>query len=57
MSRSVLASLWAASTLRPQCHHQTALVTSANLTRHGIGANMELGRLVPDGPRGARLAA
>ena len=33
-----------------------ALVTSANLTRKGIGANMELGLLVRSGPEPARLA-
>jgi phosphatidylserine/phosphatidylglycerophosphate/cardiolipin synthase-like enzyme len=35
----------------------TALVTSANLTGHGIGSNMELGLLVRGGPVPARLAA
>jgi phosphatidylserine/phosphatidylglycerophosphate/cardiolipin synthase-like enzyme len=36
---------------------RVALVTSANLTGHGIGANMELGLLVRGGPVPARLAA
>jgi len=35
----------------------TALVTSANLTGHGIDANMELGLLVRGGPVPSRLAA
>jgi phosphatidylserine/phosphatidylglycerophosphate/cardiolipin synthase-like enzyme len=37
--------------------HQTALVTSANLTGHGINENMELGLLVRGGPVPRRLAA
>jgi cardiolipin synthase len=35
----------------------TALVTSANLTGHGINENMELGLLVRGGPVPPRLAA
>jgi cardiolipin synthase A/B len=35
----------------------TALVTSANLTGHGINENMELGLLVRGGPVPRRLAA
>jgi cardiolipin synthase len=37
--------------------HHTALVTSANLTGHGISENMELGLLVRGGPVPRRLAA
>jgi phosphatidylserine/phosphatidylglycerophosphate/cardiolipin synthase-like enzyme len=35
----------------------TALVTSANLTGHGINENMELGLVVRGGPVPRRLAA
>jgi phosphatidylserine/phosphatidylglycerophosphate/cardiolipin synthase-like enzyme len=35
----------------------TALVTSANLTGHGMNENMELGLLVRGGPVPRRLAA